>query len=169
LASFLREVSAHAVGILVAAPILAVAAGLAGWFFGWWVKAWHAAVTAYEFLHGLLTSSVPTPAWVLALLVVLIGALSYAWVRARPRRSPPLPEMSPRQVQILKYLAAHSGQPTRRGDLHQSVSGNPLLVDQALDALEKSRTRMAAQGSGYGTLGLTKTGRDYVIEGGYVR
>jgi hypothetical protein len=169
LTQFWRDILARVMAGLIVAGLTAKI----GSVYGWWPPIWHGIEQAAAAVRSALVYSVPVPLTAIAALLAAILIANRAHLRARDRvatlmaelaKPPPRPSPQPVrreiviggpfepddvQERILRALAQLDGEPLHPRDLVSIVNVGRLIVDQALQGLEK-RGMIRRWEAGYG-------------------
>jgi membrane protein implicated in regulation of membrane protease activity len=163
-----------AVKSIIGAVAAAITAALISWFAGWLPTLLAAIAAGAAWVWSAATFAIPIPAALLVLIAVpwLVGALRFMKRAKAPEPNPPsepeapLPDLA---LRVLQALAKADGRPVSFEHVSEQVRESRLLVHKACETLEHRNLITGQPDSVYGTmLSLTASGRDFVIQRGYV-
>jgi hypothetical protein len=176
---FSRSVRDNALGSIIGGIVLAILAAAAGKVTGWLPQLWDAGRSSMRWLWSLLTSQISLTLWgwvwsVVWLLLAL--ALRAFWRRSRRESTGReaavngWPQLGDLESTIIRLLAEMDGQAVFLTDLSTRLQTSQLRISKALENLEAIGFIAPEHNVLYGTkAGLTRRGRDYVLEQGFGR
>lgn len=163
---------------VITAVSTAVVGGVIGWIGGWLPALWEGIAAASVWAWSLLTLSVPVPLAILAILVlpfVIRFVRAARWIFTKQETpanpaAPAEPELSELELGLLRLLARGDGAHVHFDDAAVHLATPRLVLQKMCEGLTMRGYIEPENDRVWGThIVLTRRGRDFVIEHGFVQ
>jgi len=176
MAEYAGNLSSTVTKAIVTAVVTALAGAIISWIGGWLPALWEGGKAGAAWIWALLSYPVAVPTAILALLVLpfLIRAVRGIRHIVTPPRAqaaaPAEPPLSDLERQLLRMLANRDGAQVIFEEAANQLGVAKLVLQQTCEALTERGYIQPVDHRLWGlAIALTRDGRDFVIQQGFVR